>query len=209
MQETDGQIIFKPRQGTQSLAVIFFQGGLANPQAYGPLCRKVAAAGYNCHLIKMSFRLPQLDYQKISTLFNLQEGQYVIGGHSQGGKIAAQFVWEIPTAMQGLFLMGTSHPRDIDLSSLDIPTLKFYAENDGLASVEEVLENKDKLPANTEMIMIEGSNHSQFGYLGTLFMDDRATITTAQQQTLVADSLIRFLHGGPEWFIESGIVSNS
>ena len=56
--------------------------------------------------------------------------------------MAAQFVYENPEVFKGLFLMGTSHPRDIDLSSSNIPCLKLYAEYDGLASVEEVMENK-------------------------------------------------------------------
>ena len=67
--------------------------------------------------------------------------------------MAAQFVYENTNLMKGLFLMGTSHPRDIDLSSQSIPSIKLYAENDGLASVEEVMTNKNKLPKNTRLVL--------------------------------------------------------
>ena len=50
--------------------------------------------------------------------------------------------------------MGTSHPRDIDLSLQNIPTIKLYAEHDGLASVEEVMENKNKLPGGAKLTYI-------------------------------------------------------
>jgi pimeloyl-ACP methyl ester carboxylesterase len=192
--ENNDRITFQSNQSKQNVEVIFFPGGLADPKAYSPLCKKIAERGYTCHIIKMSFRLPQRDYQKISGMFDLKSGRYVIGGHSQGGKMAAQFVYENPRLMKGLFLMGTSHPRDISLSNQSIPAIKFYAKNDGLASVEEVLENKDKLPINAKLILIEGGNHSQFGYLGTLLMDDNADITLEEQQSIVLENLVNFLN---------------
>jgi hypothetical protein len=187
------EIVFTPTHSAKQLEVIFFQGGLTDPTAYGPLCRTLAEGGFTVHLIKMSFRLAQYDYQKISTMFDLASGKYVIGGHSQGGKMAAQFVYENPQLMTGLFLMGTSHPRDIDLSPRAIPTMKFYAENDGLASVAEVMENKNKLPVKAELILIAGGNHSQFGHLGRLLGDDAATISRDKQQGIVTENLLRFL----------------
>lgn len=192
--ETGDQITFKSDTTKNKFEIIFFQGGLTDPKAYAPLCRKLAESGFTCHLIKMNWRLPQYDYQKISKLFNLKQGNYIIGGHSQGGKMAAQFVYENPNLMKGLFIMGTSHPRDIDLSSQNIPCIKLYAGNDGLASVEEVMTNKNKLPKDTRLILIEGGNHSQFGYLGKLFMDSSADITPEEQQQQTFDNLIKFMN---------------
>jgi hypothetical protein len=60
--------------------------------------------------------------------------------------MAAQLVFESPETMKGLFLMGTSYPRDIDLSNQSIPCIKFYADYDDLARVVKVIENRDKLP---------------------------------------------------------------
>lgn len=192
--ETDDQITFKSDTSKNQIEVIFFQGGLTDPKAYAPLCRKLAENGFTCHLIKMDWRLPQYNYQKISNLFDLKQGNYIIGGHSQGGKMAAQFVYENPDLMKGLFLMGTSHPRDIDLSSQNIPCIKLYAENDGLASVEEVMTNKNKLPKDTKLVLIKGGNHSQFGYLGKLLMDSSADISLEEQQQQTFDNLIIFMN---------------
>lgn len=191
--QSEDFITFQSDTAKSGINVIFFQGGLTDPKAYAPLCKKIAENGFTCHLIKMDWRLPQYDYRKTLTLFDLKNKNYVIAGHSQGAKMAAQLVFENPGSFKGLFLMGTSHPRDIDLSNLTIPTIKLYAENDGLASVGEVMENKDKLPKNARLILIEGGNHSQFGYLGKLLMDNSADITLEQQQQETFENLINFL----------------
>jgi hypothetical protein len=192
--ETKDKITFNSKNADTIMDVIFFQGGLTDPKAYAPLCRKLAENGFTCHLIKMSLRLPQYDYQEVSTLFDLKSRIYVIGGHSQGGKMAAQFVYENPDLMKGLFLMGTSHPRDIDLSMRTIACIKLYAENDGLASVGEVMENKSKLPKEAKLVLIKGGNHSQFGYLGKLLMDNSASLSVEEQQQQTFDSLIEFMN---------------
>ncbi len=192
---TDDQITFKSVTPKNPIEVIFFQGGFADPKAYAPLCKQLAENGFTTHLIKMNWRMPQHDYMKVLTLFDLKNRKYVIGGHSQGGKIAAQMVYENPNVFKGLFLMGTSHPRDIDLSLQDIPCLKLNGQLDGLASVNEVMDNQSKLPKDHIFVMIEGGNHSQFGYLGTLLMDNSAMISLEEQQKITVNNLVSFLEG--------------
>lgn len=193
--QSSDMITFRAEDSGTHPEIIFFQGGLADPKAYAPLCRQLAKNGYTCHLMKMDWRMPQYDYRKTLKLIDLKAGNYVVGGHSQGAKMAAQIVYENPDLFRGLFLMGTSHPRDIDLSSLATPAIKIYAENDGLASVPEVLENKDKLPRGARMVSIKGGNHSQFGYLGRLFMDGGADISLEEQQQQALSHVLEFLNG--------------
>lgn len=141
----------------------------------------------------MDWRLPQYDYKKVAKLIDLNAGGYVIGGHSQGGKMVAQFVYESPNVFRRLFLMGTSHPRDIDLSIQNIPCIKLYGDNDGLASVEEVMDNKTKLPKQSKLILINDGNHSQSGYLGKLLMDNYSKISLEEQQKQTYNNLIKFM----------------
>jgi pimeloyl-ACP methyl ester carboxylesterase len=194
IEKSDDKITFLPNTSENQNEIIFFQGGLTDPHAYAPLCRKIAENGFICHLIKMDWRMPQWDYTKIAKMFDLKNGKYIIGGHSQGAKIASQFVYENPDLMKGLFLLGTSHPRDFNLSNRSIPTIKLYAEFDGLASVSEVMENKNKLPKNTDLIEIKGGNHSQFGYLGKLLTDETPEISLAEQQRLTVEKLTDFFN---------------
>lgn len=192
---SDDKITFVSLNSLNSInknEIIFFQGGLTDPKAYAPLCRQIAENGFTCHLIKMDWRMPQWDYTKINKMFDLQNGNFIIGGHSQGAKIASQFIFENSYLMNGLFLLGTSHPRDFDLSERTLPTIKLYAQFDGLASVSEVMENKLKLPKNTDLIEVLGGNHSQFGYLGKLLTDENPLISLTEQQSFTLNALIGF-----------------
>ena len=128
IEKSSDEITFLANNSKNQYKIIFFQGGLTDPKAYAPLCREIAENGFTCHLIKMDWRMPQWDYKKIENMFDLKNGKYIIGGHSQGGKMASQFVYENPDLMKGLFLLGTSHPRDFDLSDRSIPTIKLYGK---------------------------------------------------------------------------------
>lgn len=191
----DDLLSFYSQQVETRPEILFFPGGLVDPLAYTPLAKKLAESGYTTHIVKMPWRLAQRGYTKITRLFDLDDPDkiFVLGGHSQGGKMAAQFVYENPYQIDGLFLLGTSHPRDIDLSNLGLPTLKLYSEYDGLASVGEVLENKPMLPKNTDLVLIEGGNHSQFGNMGSLLMDEAASISRNEQQSQTLAHLLYFL----------------
>lgn len=194
VREDQDKITFRSKHSSGQNQIIFFQGGLTDPLAYAPLCRQISENGYTCHLIKMNWRMPQWDYLKITNIFDLENGNYVLGGHSQGAKMASQFVYENPDLLKGLFLIGTSHPRDFDLSHLTIPTIKLFAELDGLASVEEVMENRAKLPKNTLLKEVKGGNHSQFGYLGTLLTDESPKISLEDQQEMTFRYLLEFFN---------------
>jgi hypothetical protein len=63
--------------------------------------------------------------------------------------MVAQLVYENPELFNSLFLLGTSHPRDIDLFGIALPAIKIYAQNDGLSSVNEILDNMPLLPLNS------------------------------------------------------------
>lgn len=176
--------------------LFFFPGALVDPDAYAPLCHKIAEKGIQVYIIKMPFRLSALGYEKILELNLLKDKtkKYILAGHSQGGKMAAQFVFDYPDFIDLLILLGTTHPRDIDLSNIQIPVLKVYASNDGVASPEKVISNKGMLPKSTQFIEIEGGNHSQFGYYGYQFGDNQAKISRELQQNIIFQNIILFIN---------------
>lgn len=191
--ESSDFITFQSKEDSGRLKLIFFQGGMTDPRAYAPLCRQIAEHGYTTFLFKAAWRLPRYDYERVPTLLDLQQHAFVVAGHSQGELASAQIAFENSGTFKGLILLGTSHPRDIDLSGIDLPVLKIYAERDGLASVGEVMQNKSKLPIQTDWVLIKGGNHSQFGYLGKLLMDDEPEISLAEQQRSTLNSMLQFL----------------
>ncbi len=110
----------------------------------------------------------------------------MIAGHSLGGVFAARFARDYPDLTDGLVLIGTSHPRDFDLSQRSIPVTKILGTRDGLASEEEIRRNASNLPKSTRWVRIEGGNHAQFGWYGVQIGDNLATISRADQQEQAA-----------------------
>ncbi len=187
-------ISFTPVRPYQKV-FIFYPAALVDPEAYAPLCRRIADQGYKTMIIKMPWRLASYGYNKPIELGLLKDStkQYILAGHSQGAKMAAQFVYEHPKLMSKLILIGTTHPKDIDLSRVLIPVMKIYGSKDGVANPDQVVLNKPKLPATTKYVLIAGANHAQFGYYGSQLRDHKATITREEQQKDVLEDILGFI----------------
>lgn len=175
--------------------LIFFPGAMVDPKAYVPLCRKIADNNIKVYLIKMPWRLASKGYNipKKLNLFADTTKTYILAGHSLGAKMAGQFVYENPTLINKLILIGSTHPRDISLASSKISIMKIYGSRDGVADEKSIMENKSKLPATVKFVKIEGANHSQFGYYGFQLGDNRATISREQQQKETLENILEFI----------------
>lgn len=194
VQNTGDAIVFTPAAPHQNV-IIFYPGAMVAPKAYAPLCRKLAEAGHKTILVKMPWRLASKGYTKPLALNLLSDRTktYILAGHSQGGKMAAHFVHENPNLIDKLILIGTTHPRDIDMSRDKISVLKILGSRDGVASPADAARNKTKLPPDSLWTIIDGANHSQFGYYGRQLGDNSATITRAQQQQLTLEHILAFI----------------
>ncbi|KAF2514661.1 alpha/beta hydrolase [Flavobacterium foetidum] len=194
VQDDEDYYLFTPKK-QYSNVLIFYPGAMVETKAYVPLCRKLADQNIKVYLVKMPWRLASKGYNKPIQLhfFADDSKNYVLAGHSQGGKMAAQFVYENPKLIDKLILIGTSHPRDISLANISIPVLKIYGSKDGVADEGSIMKNKSKLPETTKFIRIEGANHCQFGYYGFQLGDDKAEISREQQQKETLDAMVSFI----------------
>jgi pimeloyl-ACP methyl ester carboxylesterase len=75
----------------------------------------------------------------------------VVGGHSKGAVVASRLSATVPS-LAGLVLIGTSHPRDLDLSRLEMPVTKIVGTHDGIATPEKVQKNAILLPNQTRWV---------------------------------------------------------
>jgi pimeloyl-ACP methyl ester carboxylesterase len=116
----------------------------------------------------------------------------VVEGHSRGAVVASAFAAQQPR-LAGVVLIGTSHPRDVDLSGLAVPVTKIVGTRDGLASPHEVERNAGLLPAQTRWVWVEGGNHSQFGWYGFQPMDRRPRIPAAEQRAIMTRAVLDLL----------------
>jgi pimeloyl-ACP methyl ester carboxylesterase len=196
----DGIWQFNPLTEPKASTLVFFPGALVDPRAYAPLAISVARAGYQVLLVELPRRgafggaeSPDLRTRIAAALSSIPEAHPVIfGGHSRGGVVASALSVREPR-LAGVVLIGTSHPRDVDLSGLDVPVTKIVGTRDGLASPEEVEQNADLLPAHTRWVWVEGGNHSQFGWYGFQPLDRRPRIPAAEQRAIMTEAVLDLL----------------
>lgn len=110
-----------------------------------------------------------------------------------GWLVASALAARRPPTLAGLVLIGTSHPRDVDLSGLDVPVTKLAGTRDGLATPDEVNGNASLLPPQTRWIWVHGGNHSQFGWYGFQPMDRLPRVSAAEQRSAMIEGVLDLL----------------
>jgi len=169
-------------------------------KAYTPMARHIAEAGYRVVLVRLPFlsRHALLESHRRDVTAEARRqmqaadsvGPWVVAGHSFGGVLASRLAQESPELIEALVLIGTTHPRDIDLSDSGLAVTKILGTQDGVATVERARANADRLPPTARWIEIEGANHAQFGYYGPQLGDGRASLTRVDQQRQLVEFLL-------------------
>ena len=200
--ERDGATVFMPSgAGPDHSALVFLPGGAVDPDAYLPFVRAVADAGWPVALVRLPWRVAftesaQIEVWRRATEVRASWGAtrpIVLGGHSRGAALSALFASRYPAELSGLLLIGTTHPKDQDLSSLRIPVLKISGTRDCVADLKASKANASKLPSQAVWTTIVGANHAQFGYYGSQLGDCSATISREDQQRQLRDEVLRWL----------------
>lgn len=205
---TSATLTFTPTANTAATGLLFYSGALVDPEAYAPMARDIAEAGFEVIVVKPPFRLAPFERHREELFRRTREliqatddrvagggvaggrREWVIGGHSKGGALAAAFARDHESDVAGLLLVGTSHPREDDLSGLGLDVTKIYGSEDGLASEAEVLQFAPNLPDSTHFVRIEGGNHAQFGWYGWQLGGGRAGISRSEQHAMTVRSIL-------------------
>ena len=176
--------------------LLFFAGALVSPHAYVPMARRLAEEGRPVAIVKLPARclggascLPGAVARARDFMRRHGPGRWVVGGHSRGAAAAVMLVARDGAGVDGLLLVGSSHPRETDLQAFRPPVTKVFGTRDGLADTAEVRRYAMLLPPQTRFVPVVGGNHAQFGWYGPQFGDHRATITRQQQQMLLLDAI--------------------
>lgn len=160
--------------------IVFYPGGKVEYTAYAPLMQKFAEEGYFCAVVKMPFNLAVLNSNAAKDVKEAHPKitNWIIGGHSLGGVMAAKYA--AISDFDGLFLLAAY--ANTDLSDKDIPVVSVYGSADGVLNMDEYEASKSKLPADLIEHVIQGGNHAQFGSYGLQEGDGEATIPAESQR---------------------------
>ena len=120
---------------------------------------------------------------------------WYIGGHSLGGSMAANYIYNNPTSMEGLILWASYPAESNNLSESGFPVLSIIGNRDGLVTLDKLQASVPLLPANTMWVEIDGGNHAQFGSYGAQSRDLEATITPEDQHQQIINATLIFLSG--------------
>lgn len=197
--DVDERIIFQPR-ASRATGVIFLPGGMVDPVAYAPLLKNLAATGHPAQLVRLPMRSAFLEsqitevFQRVTAILKANpDTRWYLAGHSRGAMLASRFARESQSNIAGLILIGTTHPRDFDLSVSPLQVTKIMGTHDGVATPEATRANAALLPKSTTWVEISGANHVQFGYYRHQLLDGEPGITRAEQQAALLKAVRRAL----------------
>lgn len=188
---------FTPRAGTRDVGLVWVAGCLVSSQAYAPLAHAAASRGYPVVVYGLPWLCAPLaahrarvDADLRRLLATAEPSRWVLGGHSKGAVFVSQIAATPPTSLRGVIIAGSTHPRDVDLSGSPLAITKILATLDGIAPMATSQSRTALLPATVHWRLIEGGNHSQFGWYGTQLGDGTATISREQQQAQLLSAVL-------------------
>jgi len=194
-----GNIILATPAEPSGTVFVFYPGGLVAPQAYEFMARALAAQGVTVAIVAVPLELAVLapnradDVKRLLETKRVTPRKFVVGGHSLGGAMAAQYA--AGHTVDGLVLMGAYPAGNVNLSSKRFPVLDLAAELDGVAARPEVQDGLNRLPAGTRVTVLEGGVHSFFGRYGPQKGDGLPTVTRAEFEDRLLERLTAFLEG--------------
>ena len=187
-------IVFQPVDPQSSTGFIFYPGGRVDYRSYAPALHEIAAQGYMVVLVPAPLNLMVFNPNAADAVIPQfpQIKLWVVGGHSLGGAMAANYAYTHPDAVDGLVLWAAYPASSNDLTDSGMPVLSIYGTLD-MAGMQKFDESRALLPADTNWVVIEGGNHAQFGDYGFQPGDNLATISAADQQAQIVDATVAFL----------------
>lgn len=172
---------FTPTEFQPTKAFVFYPGGHVDYRAYAAPLHKLAEQGYLVILLPVRLNLAFFDInaadRAIPDFPQIQD--WVVGGHSLGG-VAASMYAKNHQDLDGV-VYWASYPADDSLKNSKMKFTSIYGTLDK-GGVESFEKSATLLPTDTQFIVIEGGNHSQFGNYGLQPGDHVATISWQEQQ---------------------------
>lgn len=186
--------VFTPNWVEPKVGFIIYPGGLAVPEAYAPPAHTIAAQGFLAIVVKMPDDLAIFGYERAGQVISDNSGieRWILGGHSLGGVAACGYAKRFPDAVDGIVLWASYPASNDSLKEAEIKVISIYGTKD--RGVKDFEASAQYLPPDTQWVIMQGGNHSQFAYCeGELAEDDIPDISLDEQQRQIIEATIEFL----------------
>jgi predicted alpha/beta-hydrolase family hydrolase len=193
--ETGKWLVFTPLGSLPATGLIIYPGGRVDYRAYAPAAYQIAAQGYLVVIVPLPLNLAVFDPSAAADVIAAypQIQTWVVGGHSLGGSMAANFAHSHPGTIKGLVLWASYPSGSDNLSSSGIKVLSVSGTLDGLSTPAKIDASRALLPVGTTFVLIQGGDHAQFGWYGPQTGDNPATISREVQQSQIVQATLDFL----------------
>ncbi|WP_081743405.1 alpha/beta hydrolase [Arthrobacter sp. H20] len=194
--ENDGYLALLPAEGSTGTGMIFYPGARTVAEAYLPSWAPIVkATGMAVYLAEMPFGFASLRDDAAGDIIAAEPsvGSWWIGGHSLGGITAARYA-DDHQDFEGLLLWAAFPEEEVVL--VDIPGLEVLAvtgSRDEIVPTEVVRERLEQAGIPSDVVEIDGMEHSQFGSYRSIFGDGDPTISDAAARQSLAEATSGFL----------------
>lgn len=188
----DGNLVFHPNSPTDR-GLIYYPGGLVEPEAYAFTAQGIADEGYLVVVPKMPLNLAFTAINRAKGIrSNFPEIEsWVIGGHSLGGAMAAEYAKRNVGSLDGL-IMFASYPANFDdYVDFPIPILTITATKDPGSPKQEGFYTA--ISDSAQLVIIEGGNHRQYADYSFQNNDGNPSISAEEQQNQIIVAVVQFL----------------
>ncbi|CAN7258090.1 alpha/beta hydrolase [Microbacterium maritypicum] len=187
--DADQGIVLAPADGRSDLGLVFIPGAKVDPWAYAAILQGLAEEGVTVVITRPWLNLAFFDPRGLDAFTSAAPDVDVwgVGGHSLGGVRACQLADDADALV--LFASYCAN----DLSGSGIPVLSLSGSEDGLSTPEKIADARDQLPADADMVEIEGASHASFGDYGPQDGDGTPTISRDEMHAEVTRLTDEFL----------------
>ncbi|EQM78255.1 MULTISPECIES: alpha/beta hydrolase [Microbacterium] len=187
--DADQGIVLAPADGRSDLGLVFIPGAKVDPWAYAAILQGLAEEGVTVVITRPWLNLAFFDPRGLDAFTSAAPDVDVwgVGGHSLGGVRACQLADDADALV--LFASYCAN----DLSGTGLPVLSLSGSEDGLSTPEKIADARDQLPADADMVEIEGASHASFGDYGPQDGDGTPTISRDEMHAEVTRLTDEFL----------------
>lgn len=192
IQREDGLLVFRPNTPSKR-GLIYYPGGLVEPEAYAVTAQGIADAGYLVVIPKMPLNLAFTGINradKIQAAFP-EITSWVMGGHSLGGAMAAEYAKNNTESLDGLIMFASYPANNEEFVNFPIPILTIIGSADPGAPSQ--LAFSEAIRNYASRYIIEGGNHRQYADYSYQKDDGIATISADVQQNQIISAAVEFL----------------
>lgn len=193
--EADGRVlVVEPVDARPRVAFVLYPGALVRPQAYEWIGHALASHGVITLIPEFGADLAFTNANRAEVVAEtLAPGlPLVVGGHSLGGAMAAQFAADHVDGVAGLVLLGAYPPDGVDLSDAAFGAVTLLAEHDQVLDAAAQASAVDRLPPAHSEVVVTGAVHSFFGRYGPQAGDGVPTVDRATAERHIVATLLRF-----------------